>query len=145
MSGPPHSPSASRASGKPWTIPLSYAVTAPFVLLLLLAVGLTGYLSFQSGRQSVNDMALRLQDEILARIDREVRVFLNTPRLINQANKNAVELGMHDPFDLLAWKDHLLRQAGSYTYAGNIAAGNEQRQYSRHRRRGPHDLSATRA
>lgn len=95
------------------------------------------------GRQSVNDMALRLQDEILARIDREVRVFLNTPRLINQANKNAVELGMHDPFDLLAWKDHLLRQAGSYTYAGNIAAGNEQRQYSRHRRRGPHDLSGT--
>lgn len=129
MPGPRHPSNASSASGKAWTIPLTYAVTAPFVLLLLLAVGLTGYLSSQSGRQSVNDMTLRLQDEILAHIDRALRGFLSMPRLINQANRNAVELGMLDPLDLPAWKDHLLRQAGIHTYAGNIAAGNESRQY----------------
>ena len=128
MSEPP-GPGESRSNKKEWSIPLSYSVTAPFVLLLLFAVGLTGYLSFQSGRQSVNDMAQRFQDEILARIDREVRVFLDIPRLINQANSSAVELGMLEPLDLPAWNDHLLRQAETYAYAGNIAAGNNQGQY----------------
>lgn len=109
MPQPLHAPTASSASGKSWTVPLSYSVTGPFVLLLLLAVGLTGYLSFHNGRRAVEDVAARLQDEILARIVQEARTFLDVPLLINQANRSAVELGMLDPFDLRSWKNHLLR------------------------------------
>lgn len=94
MPQPLHAPTASSASGKSWTVPLSYSVTGPFVLLLLLAVGLTGYLSFHNGRRAVEDVAARLQDEILARIVQEARTFLDVPLLINQANRSAVELGM---------------------------------------------------
>ncbi|TGO01923.1 hypothetical protein PN36_34425 [Candidatus Thiomargarita nelsonii] len=47
-------------------------------------MGLTGYLSFRSGQQAVNDLTIQLHNQITSRIQQH----LNTPHQINKNNIN---------------------------------------------------------
>lgn len=59
-------------------------VILPFMLQIVGAVGLVGYLSFKSGQKSVRDLADRLEIEIANRVDKETSNFLDSPHLVNQ-------------------------------------------------------------
>lgn len=56
----------------------------PFLLQIVGAVGLVGYLSFRSGQQAVKDLADKLEVEIVNRVEKETGNFLDTPHLVNQ-------------------------------------------------------------
>jgi sigma-B regulation protein RsbU (phosphoserine phosphatase) len=61
-------------------------LVVPFLLQLIGAVGLVGYLSFRNGRQEVNDVARQLRHELTARIEQQLKNYLEIPFVINQLN-----------------------------------------------------------
>jgi len=65
-------------------IPIQLFLIVPFVIQIILAMGLTGYLSFRSGQQAVNDLTIQLHNQITSRIQQH----LNTPHKINKNNVN---------------------------------------------------------
>ncbi len=65
-------------------IPIQLFLIVPFVIQIILAMGLTGYLSFRAGQQAVNDLTIQLHNQISSRIQQH----LNTPHQINKNNIN---------------------------------------------------------
>ncbi len=109
-------------------IPLRFALIAPFVVLVTLAVALTGYLSFLNGQLAVNEVADRLRGELMARIEEHLLTFLAIPHQINQLNANAMRQGLLDPGDSDALEGHFLEQVQAFDsvtsiYFGNTAGG----------------------
>ncbi len=112
--------------GRGSKIPLSAALITPFVVLTLLAVGLTGYLSFRNGQKAVNNVAHRLRGEITQRIHDHLQPFLNTPHQINQANAGAIQQGLLDVDDPDALARCFWRQIGIFKSVTSIYFGNTQ-------------------
>ncbi|MFH7244580.1 MAG: SpoIIE family protein phosphatase [Spirulina sp.] len=68
------------------SISLRLLLIIPFVLQIVGAVGLVGYLSFRNGNRAVNDVAAQLRNELTARIEQQLRDYIEVPFLINQIN-----------------------------------------------------------
>ncbi len=67
-------------------ISLRSLLIVPFVLQIVGAVGLVGYLSFRNGNRAVNDVAAQLRSELTARIEQQLRDYIEIPFRINQIN-----------------------------------------------------------
>jgi len=77
---------------------LRTALSIPFVLLILLGVGLTGWLSLQNSERAINDVTLQLRQEISTRIQEHLDYYLQIPQtanlhIINGLQHGLVELG----------------------------------------------------
>lgn len=80
---------------------LRTTLVVPFVLQVVTAVGLVGYLSYQSGQQAVSDLSSQLRGEITARIKRELEGFFLMPQKINAQNVEGFdELDFDNPKNL---------------------------------------------
>ncbi len=55
----------------------------PFVLQIVTAVGLTGWLSLQNGRKAVNEVTEALRNEITVRVQQYLNNYLETPHKAN--------------------------------------------------------------
>lgn len=77
-------------------MPLRVLLVVPFVILISVTVGVTGWLSLQNGQQAVNEVASEVRSEITARIQEIIRYHLPIPHQVNQLNANAVNLGELD-------------------------------------------------
>jgi sigma-B regulation protein RsbU (phosphoserine phosphatase) len=77
-------------------LPLRTVLIAPFVLQVLLIVGLVGYLSFRSGQRAVLDLATQLRQELTERIDGELRAYFQIPPSLTQINAAAFVRGTLD-------------------------------------------------
>jgi signal transduction histidine kinase/class 3 adenylate cyclase/ActR/RegA family two-component response regulator len=82
--------SISKISAK---VPLRTVIVVPFVLQIVGAVGIVGYLSFRNGQQAVNNVASQLRQEISDRISDRLQGYMATPHKLNQVKANAFELG----------------------------------------------------
>lgn len=74
-------------------ISLRLVLIIPFVLQVCVIVGLVGFLSYQNGKQAVNDVAAQLREKITLEIKTYIKTFLATPVLLNQLNADAIERG----------------------------------------------------
>ncbi|WP_019499807.1 ATP-binding protein [Pseudanabaena sp. PCC 6802] len=74
-------------------LPLRLVLVLPFVLQVVGAVGLVGYLSFRNGQQVVNDLAHQLMDKNRDLVKQHLDTYLTIPNQINQSNIDAIELG----------------------------------------------------
>ncbi|NJL88681.1 MAG: diguanylate cyclase [Coleofasciculaceae cyanobacterium SM2_1_6] len=72
-------------------IPLQWVLIVPFVFQILLAVGLTGWLSWQSGQTAVQMLVNELQNNISDRIQIRTQNFLSTPIQVNQINAREIQ------------------------------------------------------
>jgi signal transduction histidine kinase/ActR/RegA family two-component response regulator len=72
---------------------LRFLLIVSFVLQVILAVGLTGYLSWRNKQQATDDLASQLQKEVSARIDQHLDSYLGVPHQINQVNEYAIRIG----------------------------------------------------
>ena len=113
----------SKISGR---VHLRIILIVPFVIQIILAVGLTGYLSFRNGIEAINDLATQLHIEITARIEQYVNTYLNIPPLVVNLNADAISNEQLDLTSLRSWLPHLHRQikifeSVSYIYYGNKA------------------------
>ena len=112
--------------GFPWSTSLGNILILPFVLQIIGAVGLVGYLSFKNGQQAVNGVAAELSSEISVHIYESVSSYLKTPHLINQANANAIRLGqlyLNNPKSL---ERHFLQQIQTFDSLSRIYFSNPQ-------------------
>lgn len=89
-----------QAAKTPKQIPLRIVLIAPFLLQIFAAVSLVGYLSFKNGQQAIHNLAKKLQQEVVARVDQTLNTYLALPHQINQLNADAIDRRMFDPRDL---------------------------------------------
>ncbi len=105
---------------------LRTVLIVPFVLQIVGAVGLVGYLSFRNGQQAVNDVASQLRGEISDRVKQYLDTYLATPHLINQINIDAVRLKQINLQDLPGIERHLFSQLMQFNSVTAIHYGNER-------------------
>ncbi len=110
-------------------LPLRTVLIVPFVLQIVGAVGLVGYLSFRNGQKAVNNLASQLMSEVSLRVEQNLQVYLTTPHQINQSKLDAVKLGLLKMENLSAWEKYLLRQVQLYPYINYTSVGNENGDY----------------
>ena len=108
---------------------LRTVLIVPFVLQIVGAVGLVGYLSFINGQKAVNNLAGQLMSEVSLRVEQNLQVYLTTPHQINQSKLDAVKLGLLKMENLSAWEKYLGRQVQLYPYINFTAVGNENGDY----------------
>ncbi|HEY9864703.1 MAG TPA: cache and HAMP domain-containing protein, partial [Candidatus Obscuribacterales bacterium] len=75
---------------------LQTVLIIPFMVQIILAVGLTGYLSYRNGQQAINGLVTQLQQEIAHRIKERLDNYLARPYFLNQVNVEAIEMGLLD-------------------------------------------------
>ena len=110
---------------------LHTTLVVPFVLQIVAAVGLVGYLSFRNGQRAVNDLVSQLQQEITFRVKERVQVYLETPHLVNQINEDAARLGVLDFNDLESSRSYFWKQVLRFKSIGHAGLANEKGQYLR--------------
>ncbi|WP_293349016.1 MULTISPECIES: hybrid sensor histidine kinase/response regulator [unclassified Microcoleus] len=101
--------------------PLRAVLIVPFVLQIMGAVGIVGYLSFRNGQKAVNDLASQLRTEVSSRIDQHLDGQLDTARHLAQVNGDAFDVGLLDPKDLdnmarFFWKQMQLFHVGYISF-----------------------------
>ena len=91
-------------------ISLKTALILPFLVEIVVTVGLVGWLSFQSGEEAVNALTSQLRYEVTARIQQHLKSYLSTPPLINRINHDAIHLEELNPNNIDQLKEHLRKQ-----------------------------------
>jgi sigma-B regulation protein RsbU (phosphoserine phosphatase) len=87
---------AESQSNKVPEISLRTTLVFPFVLQIIVAVGLVTYISFRSGQKAVNDIAGQLRNEVSARISGELNSYLQAPHNFNRVNAATLAEGQFD-------------------------------------------------
>ncbi|MBN3907013.1 MAG: response regulator [Nostoc sp. NMS1] len=106
-------------------VQLRHILVVPFVLQISLAVGLTGWLSIHNGQRAVNEVAIQLRNEITARIQQYLKIYVETPHKINQLNANAIQLGEVNIQNLPVLEQHLWYQLKTFDTVTAVYVGSE--------------------
>ncbi|MBD3882804.1 sensor histidine kinase [Phormidium tenue FACHB-886] len=91
-------------------MPLRAVLIIPFVLQIILVVGLTGYLSYLNGQEAVRDLVGQLEQQVGDRVSQKLETYLKTPQLVNQINADAVRLGLLNLEDMNLLERHIQSQ-----------------------------------
>lgn len=68
------------------TFSLRNTLVVAFILQIIAAVSLVGYISFRGGQRAVNDLSSQLRSELTDRIEQELRGYFETPHELNRLN-----------------------------------------------------------
>jgi PAS domain S-box-containing protein len=109
-------------------LPLRAVLLFPFVVQIVGAVGLVGYLSFRNGQNAVNDLSGKLRSELTSRIEQQLRAYFDLPHDINQLNTLSFLRG---ELDLAQGKQasQFLQQLRISPFIYAIYCGNSQGQF----------------
>lgn len=110
-------------------VPLRRILVALFVLQILLAVGLTAYLSIHNGQKAVNEVASELRHEVANRVEQNLQTYLLTPRQVLRSNQNIIDMGLLKIENLATWESYLIEQLKIFPDALAITASNEQQEH----------------
>jgi PAS domain S-box-containing protein len=110
----------------PRQVSLRSLLIVPFVLQVVAAVGLTGYLSFLNGQQAVRNLANQLRHEVSDRIDQKLDGFLLTPHQINQLNQDAIASGLLNLEDRSQMGRFFWQQMQVFSTVSSISYSNQQ-------------------
>jgi PAS domain S-box-containing protein len=107
----------------------------PFVILIVVTVILTGFLSLYNSGKAAEYMAWQLMDEIAARIEDRVLRFLERAHLVNEINANVFESGQIDLNSMRELQLHFWHQVRSFDYISYSYIGREDGGFIGARRR----------
>ncbi|MEH2129844.1 MAG: ATP-binding protein [Nostoc sp.] len=110
-------------------VPLSLILVGLFLLQILLAVGLTAYLSIHNGQKAVNEVATELRHEVANRVEQNLQTYLSTPRQVLRSNQNIIDMGLLKIENLATWESYLIEQLKIFPDALALTASNEQQEY----------------
>jgi signal transduction histidine kinase/ActR/RegA family two-component response regulator len=102
-------------------LPLQVVLTVPFMVQVVTATSLVGYLSYRNGQQAVNTLADQLMSQVSDRVDQQLDNYLALPHQINQLNLDAIQRGLLDPKDLDAAGRYFFKQSQvfkNFSYVG---------------------------
>ncbi|MCT7954487.1 cyclic nucleotide-binding domain-containing protein [Laspinema palackyanum] len=83
---------------------------ALIVFPIFVAVGVTGWLSFRSGQQSVEMLVRKLSEEVSDRIESEVAIYMKNPQVFNELTLAAIRSGNLDVQNLRQLERYLWYQ-----------------------------------
>ena len=112
--------------GKRPKLSIQTLVVTSFVVQIMAAVGLTGWLSLRNGQKAVHDLSSQLRSEITARVEQRLNHYLGDPHLINEINIDGVRLGELDFQDITRLERHFWQQSQLFPFTSYIYAGTEQ-------------------
>ncbi|NCJ07048.1 response regulator [Synechococcales cyanobacterium C] len=72
-------------------VPLRLVLIVPFVVQIVSAVGLVGYLSFRNAQSSVNQLAQKLSSEVGYRVDQHLDTYLTLPHQLAETAVDSLE------------------------------------------------------
>jgi PAS domain S-box-containing protein len=107
-------------------IPLRWALTVSCVLPTIGAVTLVGYLSYRSGQTAVEDLGLQLVAETNERVIQELKIYLQTPLLINRLNIDAVNQGQLDLEDVQSLEATLFNRLQQFEQVSAVLFANPE-------------------
>lgn len=105
------------------SISIRYAIPGLLALLIIIALGLTGWFSYQNGVASVEILAKRLNLEVASRIEERIVSFVEPPNLFHQINLSVLEstntqLDQYDSIRELFWNEVYISESVPYLYYG---------------------------
>jgi tetratricopeptide (TPR) repeat protein len=103
---------------------LRTTLVLPFVLQIIAAVGLVGYLSFRNGQKAVNDLADQMIQDVGNRVVQHLDTYLHTPQLVNRLNADAVSLGELELENLPKVEQHLFARLMQFESISSVQIGN---------------------
>ena len=101
-------------------VSLRLILVLPFVLQIFAAVGLTGWLSLRNGQKAVNEVASQLRSEITARIEQQLKTYLDTGPRVTQLNANALRLGYLNPDEVTNAHRYFWEQIQAFNFVTNM-------------------------
>jgi signal transduction histidine kinase/CheY-like chemotaxis protein len=116
-----------KLSRKTVQIPLRLVLIIPFVLQIVGAVGLVGYLSYRSGQKAIENMAKPLMLEIGDRIEQNLINYLDQPKKVSQNSANLIKLNVLNWQDLGIVERYFWKQLQTFNGIGGLIIANEQR------------------
>jgi phosphoserine phosphatase RsbU/P len=111
-------------------ISLRILLVLPFLLQIIGAVSLVGWLSWRSGQSSVNTVVQELNQDIGDRIIQRLDSQLDTSHTVNEVNANLIKLGVIDPFNRNQMEKFLIKQLQSFDNLGFVAFADSKGQYT---------------
>lgn len=109
------------------SIPLRLLLVLPFVLQVLIVVGLVGGLSLLNGKRAVEDLASQLIEESQHLVEQHLDTYLAEPQRINQLNAAAIRQGQLNLKDFERSGRHFWHQwhAFNVSYIGGALPNGE--------------------
>ncbi len=111
----PSLPYPKQVSHRPCKRSLQLVLVVPFVLQILGAVGLTGYLSFRNGQRAIDNLTTTLVNRRGDRIKDRLEAYLTAPQIANQINLNAIQSNEVNPQNFGQLQNHFWRQQRIFT------------------------------
>ncbi|MEB3267336.1 MAG: ATP-binding protein [Leptolyngbya sp.] len=124
----PAAPPQSATNRLPQGISLGFLLKVPYILQILLAVGLTGWLSFRNGQAAVKQLALELREIKAEQASHYIEMKFTAVRQFNETNAAALELGLVSPQDFDQVAHFFWHQIQTHDL-GNIRFANTQGDY----------------
>jgi len=112
------------------SVPLRWLLVVPFVVQISAAVGIVGYLSFRNGQNAVNQVAGELRKKTSARIQQDLKDYLQTPYLLNQTNAIALRQELVNGNDLSKFEQVFTQQLKIFELLHYTCWANQQGQYT---------------
>jgi signal transduction histidine kinase/DNA-binding response OmpR family regulator len=106
-----------RASKSFRGLPLRLVLVLPFVLQIVGAVGLVGYLSFKNGQQAINDLADRLMAKNNGLVSERLNNYLEIPQKVNKNNLDAIDIGLLKLDDTQSAGRYFWQQLHTYNFS----------------------------
>ena len=109
-------------------ISLKLLLIIPFVLQIVGAVGLVGYLSYRSGQKAVENISESLIKEVGDRIHENLKNYFRKPTEVLQSNANAIKLDMIPWQDFPSLEQYFRQQLQAFDGIGSLGIINEQKE-----------------
>ena len=103
------------------SISIRYAIPGLLALVIIVAIGLTAWLSYRSGLSSAETLALRLTQEVSSRINDRINSFLELPHIFHEINvavldSGGANLGDFEGMRKLFWGEVSVTKSVPYLY-----------------------------
>jgi len=106
---------------------LRTTLVVPFVLQIVVAVGLVWLISYRGGQKAVNESASQLREELTSRINEKLDSYTDIPQPINRLNASAFangDINVSNPQGQYRfWQQMQIYPAISYIYCGDEGGG----------------------
>lgn len=81
-----------------------------FVIPILAAAGLTGWLALRHSQRTVNQLVTQIGNEVTAHVEKHIKTFANIPHQFLQINRAAIETGNFNPTDYTSMRRYFWQQ-----------------------------------
>ncbi len=106
-------------------ISLSLVLVVPFVSLIVGTVGLVGYLSYQSGQQTVERLANQFMKQTGNRVQQNLDSYFAIPKIVTQTNAGLLRQKRLDGNDLTGLESYFVQQISVFTKLSGVSLANE--------------------